>query len=292
MNVKLQGFKTQPMEKTEMHVTIETITAEKATEYLKVSRGNRSIKEAKVTSYARDMAAGKWALNGEAIIFDFNGCLVNGHHRLLARKRISVDFQSVVVRGVAPDAVHTMDTGASRSLADVLAFGGESNVTALSGGIHAAVAMGIGYPRSTRITSSELRDFVQEYPASRLYATNSISKAIPRAGSALVGLGIAAHYTGKAEIYDRFMHVIKTGVPSRRGCPAHALRERVLKDAGSRNKMSVRDVHFLCVTAWKKFVDGEAVTRLVVGNDFTIPGWKPAISYRLKPGRVKSEAAK
>ena len=59
---------------------VETITPQKAQEYLAKSGGNRNISKPVVTSYATTMREGKWILNGEPIVFDVDGVLLNGHH--------------------------------------------------------------------------------------------------------------------------------------------------------------------------------------------------------------------
>lgn len=47
-----------------------------------------------VTRYARDMAAGRWVMNGEPLILDPEGNLLDGRHRLAAviEARVAVRF--------------------------------------------------------------------------------------------------------------------------------------------------------------------------------------------------------
>jgi hypothetical protein len=55
-----------------------------------------------VDRYAEEMRLGVWALNGKSLIFDSNGRLLNGQHRLTACAQSGVPLVTLVVRGVNP----------------------------------------------------------------------------------------------------------------------------------------------------------------------------------------------
>lgn len=103
------------------HVT-ETVTPEKAREYLKTSIGNRPISKVFVRSYADTMKQGKWLLNGMCIIFDSNGNLQDGHHRLHAVIEAGIPVQFDVIRGVNPQSFTTYDCGRHRTIGQLLAM--------------------------------------------------------------------------------------------------------------------------------------------------------------------------
>ena len=68
---------------TPLNATIEKITPILAESYLERNQlGNRHVTMRRVRLYAQMMREGKWELNGEAIIFDEDGHLMNGQHRL------------------------------------------------------------------------------------------------------------------------------------------------------------------------------------------------------------------
>jgi hypothetical protein len=117
------------------NLTTETvlITPEMAEEWFCLSGGNRPINKSHVAFLANEMRT-NWELNGEAIIFDLNERLVEGHHRLIASSENHISFRTLVVRGVSPGAKATINTGRSRSGADALAYTGKdySNNTQLS----------------------------------------------------------------------------------------------------------------------------------------------------------------
>ena len=88
------------------------------------------------TKYAKGLAAimqnGGWDLNGESIIIDVNGNIVNGQHRTWAIIYSGVTIKSLVVKGVPHECFSTMDSGMKRSIPDVLEIAGftksQSNV--------------------------------------------------------------------------------------------------------------------------------------------------------------------
>ena len=95
----------------------ETITPELAEVYLsRNAEGQRKINPNRVADYAADMGKGLWVANGEAVIFDDAGRLIDGQHRLSAIIRAGVPVEMLVVRGVEGKSFQTIDQGFSRTL--------------------------------------------------------------------------------------------------------------------------------------------------------------------------------
>lgn len=110
-----------------MNYVTENITPAKAQEYLNTSLGNRPISKTTVLSYADTMKSGNWMLNGVPIVFDNEGHLIDGHHRLEAIKIAGIPVKMEVCRGVDPHAFTTFDCGRKRSLGQLLAMQGVKN---------------------------------------------------------------------------------------------------------------------------------------------------------------------
>ena len=85
-------------------VEVEEITPEQAQAYLDNNAKHREIRDFRVEKYAEKMAAGDWKLNGKVIIFDSEGTLRNGQHRLTAVIQSGKPLTSLVVRGVSLEA--------------------------------------------------------------------------------------------------------------------------------------------------------------------------------------------
>jgi hypothetical protein len=88
-------------------VTVDVINPEEAQAYLTNNAMHRKIKQKKVDAYKNEMQDGKWRLNGKALIFDSNGRLLNGQHRLSAVVQSGVPLTTVVIRGVDPSVLET-----------------------------------------------------------------------------------------------------------------------------------------------------------------------------------------
>ena len=111
--------------------TVETITPAMAEEYLRHNEHNprKTASRRQVESYARDMAAGKWFINGEPIVFDANGDLKNGQHRLMAIIKANVPVDMYVVRGVDP-RITTFDYGMLRRMSQELGVSTRTEILA------------------------------------------------------------------------------------------------------------------------------------------------------------------
>jgi hypothetical protein len=88
-------------------VSVDIINPEEAAAYLQNNAMHRKIKQKKVDEYMNQMVDGKWQLNGKALIFDSNGRLLNGQHRLSAVVQAGVPLTTLVVRGIDPKVLET-----------------------------------------------------------------------------------------------------------------------------------------------------------------------------------------
>mgnify|MGYP000081162124 FL=1 len=109
-------------------VSIEFVTPEMCRKWLDapgiVQRPRRKLTVARLK---KAMADGAYLFNGESLIFDTAGKMIDGQHRCTACVESGVGFWSVVVRGVENsnlDASATIDTGGARTGADVAVMDG------------------------------------------------------------------------------------------------------------------------------------------------------------------------
>lgn len=109
----------------------------------------RRILDTTVHRYAADMRAGKWALNGEAILFDEDGNLIDGQHRLWAVMKAGIPVHMMITTGVPVvsgqsgdvKAMHTINTGRNRTFGMQLRIEGVAYATQISASIRAAAIM-------------------------------------------------------------------------------------------------------------------------------------------------------
>ena len=95
-------------------MTVETITTERAEEYLAANRGNRNIVQSHVAAMARDIRNGHWMFNAQPICFSRSGRLLNGQHRLSAVLEAGQPIEVLVMRGLPEQAFETYDKQAKK----------------------------------------------------------------------------------------------------------------------------------------------------------------------------------
>lgn len=147
-----------------MHSQIEMISPAQAKEYLERAIPNRRINDGTVTRYADDMQAGRWINNGQPLVFNEAGQLLDGQHRLRAVIVSGRTMAFLVVRGVPSVAMETLDTGRSRSTQDVLSLKGYKNAASIAAAARIiwnyAASVGVTYTPS----KPTLVKFIDNHP--------------------------------------------------------------------------------------------------------------------------------
>lgn len=120
------------------------ITPTIAKRLMKLNIANRDVKTRGRSKIVEDQSSGSWNNeNPDPIVIDLDGRLSNGQHRLLGVIETGVPIVVLVVIGVSPSVMETLDTGSVRSLTDTLtienrAYGaGHKNLSYLAGCITA-----------------------------------------------------------------------------------------------------------------------------------------------------------
>ena len=108
------------------------VTPAMATEWLGKNHKNRRPRSGKAVRYARDIKAGNWLVTGESIKFDWNDVLIDGQHRLMAILQTGVAIHVLVVWGLDPRVKDVLDTGATRTSADMLLLNGKQNTAVIA----------------------------------------------------------------------------------------------------------------------------------------------------------------
>jgi hypothetical protein len=252
-------LKTLPRDDIKTEIT--TITPEIAEAYLSKNTGNRKLSYSTVNSYARDMAAGKWLLNGDAIRFDVNGDLIDGQHRLAACIKAESNFQSLVIYNLAHAAQDTIDGNRPRRASDILTINGfiSGNLRAAALRLIGGIKLGLDNPLAFRATTQEILAANKRHP--ELAKSFWVQKpTIPVRGSMLV----VTHYIG-SHILDNpasatdFAEVFITGKPAYKDDPALITRERFMQAKLKGHEMTRTMQWNMLVAAWNKFRKGDKV---------------------------------
>lgn len=154
-------------------VEILDVSPELAESWLSKNPNNRNLRKAVSEAYARDMVGGRWLINGETIKFDVTGHLRDGQHRLSAVIAAGTTVPMVVVRGLSPDVMPTVDAGAKRSYSDALKLQGEDNTATLAAVTRRALMWERGARTNTGSLSPtplEMNEFLTANPRLRTSA--------------------------------------------------------------------------------------------------------------------------
>ena len=116
---------------------MQTITPERASQWLAANTTNRPVSKAVVRSFAQAMRRGEWMVTHQGIAFDTRGVLVDGQHRLAAIIEADVPVELTVFTEVGEGTFDVLDIGKRRSAADVLAIEGEKSSTMLAAMVRA-----------------------------------------------------------------------------------------------------------------------------------------------------------
>ncbi|MBQ4012249.1 MAG: hypothetical protein II602_06885 [Erysipelotrichales bacterium] len=144
-------------------VTVENITPEIADEMLGHNSRNprKLINRSVVQKYADDISAGLWELNGDAIVFDEDGFLKNGQHRLFGVIKAGKPIRTVVVRGV-PRNVTKWDIQYRRTLTQNVNADGLTNVNSNITSAARIIVNNFGRPVGEGIVEDYIRKNVHE----------------------------------------------------------------------------------------------------------------------------------
>ena len=198
-----------------MKCEVMKVSPEMATKWLEKNIVNRRIRDYKVNAYARDMKNGDWRLNGEAIVFNKSGQLVDGQHRLNAIAKSGVTVSTLVVNEVKDEDAEIFDEGITRKPADSLVMLGADSTLCNNQIIGMIHLVRMTYLREYRLTNSELKEIIDKYHDEILTVKKICSS---RGGAVAVHSGIimagvfCAYMNGvDPDILKKFINILSDG---------------------------------------------------------------------------------
>lgn len=241
------------------NVVLMLITPVIAVKWLQRNTENRKSKANKITEYKRAIKAGGWMVNGEPIIFDWNGVLRNGQNRLMAIVESGLGIESYVVFDVDPASFETMDTGTKRTAGDALHIRGENNYVLLAGAVKALIKYRSGNLSNSFIPNFEVSRFIEAHPDVR----NDVAWVRSRSKSDVFikpSTLAACKYLCRwadSEKHEEFWNQFFSGTGLYDGSPVLALRQKLIHTMGDRKTLNSEDLIYLISVAWRKFVEGQ-----------------------------------
>jgi hypothetical protein len=251
--------------KNQGHSVTVTVTPVLAELLLERNQGNRPVAKRNAAALEQDIASGRFQFNGESIVVSDTGVLLDGQHRCRKVVETGVSIRAVLVFGPKEEARFTIDTGKSKSTANMFAMQErpyfQIQATAIGYILQYKQAKGIARNVNYIPTVADRLAFADEK------GIESSIGVIVEAGGLNTAVASAAtlafcHYafakrTTKGDA-DEFITQFITGEGLRRGDPILAARNRCI-NIGRRIDAGVKAN--LIFKAWNASRNGETVFR-------------------------------
>jgi hypothetical protein len=269
---------TSPLQPVTSGPTAEivTVTPAMAKEWLKQNTNNRNLRKNDVFNYARDMASGRWLMNGEAIKFCTDGRLLDGQHRLHAVLQAGIPVPMLVITGLPAETQHTMDAGIKRTTADAFSLDGQKNATVLAAVLRRVWLWDQGdhkFSGNYKPTTAECAELLSLRPEIHRSVeiavhVNNQFKYIPQSAT-----GTAHHLFSRINPGETawFFTRLADGAELSAGHPILALRNRAMSDRADRR--TVPDWRHLAhlIRAWNAVRTGRTLARILQAPDAAMP---------------------
>lgn len=259
-----------------MNIELVKVTPEMAAQWLGRNDHNRPLNKRLVNDYARDMAAGSWTLNGEAVKIAEDGTLLDGQHRLAALVQANVTVEMVVVAGLDPATQETMDTGRKRSFNDVLSIRGVVNAASVAAVAKRMWSWDNGDTRfsaNIKPTTAELNAWIAANPSVHRSAEIGVRTRHSFRAIAQSTAGTAHQLFNRLDESDtaEFFAKLGSGAGLEEGEPILTLRNRLMRDAAEGRRHGDMIRIGLVIKAWNYTRKGEKLTRLEMHNESVMP---------------------
>jgi hypothetical protein len=258
-----------------METVVERITPDIATKYLEANVHNRPVHQRHVEFLAEEIKQGRWKMNGSSIVFNGDGTLIDGQHRLWAVITSGLPIKILVVRGADEGSFATIDTGMARTAGDVLGIIGEKNPANLAGAARFIMAYESKFQSNRKKGSNtKVVEFVKKNPG----LANSVEFLRRTGGARILSKAIAGglHYLMSkkdAALADELFTGIAKGFAPEAGETFMALREKLIANAAASHYVKGPTIAVYVIKAWNarregkyirvfRFADGEEIPKI------------------------------
>lgn len=105
-------------------VSLVQLTPDRATELLAKNTNNRNVSKDNIAKLAKYLKDGAFYFNGATVVVSDTGVIMDGQHRLYAIEQTGISAPILLVEGVHPDALASIDQGRPRTVSDILTLDG------------------------------------------------------------------------------------------------------------------------------------------------------------------------
>lgn len=265
------------------------VTPEMASDWLSTRRWQHQRRQSTsiVAKYLKDMKEGRWKLTRQGLIFDTEGYMIDGQHRLRAVANAQpeeltaayghpwVDFW--VYPDEPTDTFDSYDQNFRRIAAHLI---DEPNSIPLAAGARFLASVADldpwSFPRFGRLTTSEILATKASWPELSRYAAETISV------KNRIGMSVPAHLAvicqasrtplGTPEKINAWFDVLRSGACDNPNDPRLRLREKFMRDSRNLSNATFRPlVYSMIVKAWNAHAKGEEIPVLRWAQSERIP---------------------
>lgn len=234
---------------------------------------NRPLRERDVLRLARAMSSGNWKFNGDSIRFSKTGVLLDGQHRLEAIIVSGTAQEMDVMFGLEDDVFDTIDTGRSRTGADVMFIAGNvkyanevASTIRLMVAYQLIKADEVSYPPPrVSLTPQELLEESRKYPGI-VEAVQSVASCNLRGVLNTTVASLLYYLASDKKKATEFLESIRTGVGENWGKsnPAYQIRnlllETKIRKGATAPKMEKLELLALVITAYNYWCRGKGMS--------------------------------
>lgn len=241
-----------------------------AVEMLDGTYQQRPYRQNTVDAYARELISGRWRENSQTIAFSIEGWMIDGQHRCRAVVQTGIPMTVVMVKGITLSSIDTIDRGAKRTISDVFTMSGMNLKLARTASTASRLEYAFArtgnpfqYSTSTAPSAAELTDLLAKNPAlvyscerandicghGSLFQRSHIALLIFRSG-----------LNDPNNICDSFYEGLVTGAGLTENDPRLWIRNKLMREGGSRSRLSPQFKVALIAKAWNRARDMKPIS--------------------------------
>lgn len=274
----------QRMRKEKKITEIVFLSPSRAKALLSVNPDNRIVSNATTETYAKDIAQGRWAFNGQPIIVADTGELNDGQHRCHGVVLAGKGIETLLVAGVPRATRTTVDMGKTRTTGDFLHMHGipyanhiaaaAAMLYAFEEGLIMGEKKGVSkhnstlFVTNTKPTKQEILTFARANLDDFQKAVKAIdtkkATAISTYSRFLGALTILARRSKDWKAATEYITAVLEGDNLKKGSAEYIVREKLIAERS--NHLGPVSFLEIVVRGWNAKRSGKPITRLAIAG--------------------------
>lgn len=233
---------------------------------------NRSLSASSTALYRKDMEQGLWHETAQPLIFNTEGKLIDGQHRLMALALAGSSVGELVFavsRGADPSSILYVDQGHKRTSGQQLSLLGLSSSKEVAAGARLAMAFESTSNFNTvsntvRTSAAQVQNWVKNnrVRVDEVAELGTLLGKVSMTKGTAMGLAMILWPVDSTAMLEFFTALAEGGEP--KNSPITLLDKRLAMLSRSTKRFSQFEVVSLTLTAWNAWRDGRTLTRLTV----------------------------